>query len=272
MSLRFLNSPTLKTAAWIVCLLGSLGLASDCIAYDQRETLAGWKLVWQDEFNENYINPEVWSPTERRTSDWNNTMTTDPKVFGIGDGSLHLKGFVNDDQATDPVPFLTGGVTSRGKYSFQYGKVVIRAKFDSARGAWPALWMLGDKGGWPANGEIDLMEHLNFDDFVYQTVHSSYTLDGGNTPQKSTQPKIKRDAFNTYGAEWDADKIVFTVNGKHTHTYPRAPEKGDAQWPFKQPFYFVLSMQIGGGWVGQGDPKDYPAEMEIDWVRVYERR
>lgn len=102
-------------------------------------------------------------------------------------------------------------------------------------------------------------------------MHSEYTIkvDKTNTPKKGGVVPIKRDDWNTYGCEWDADKIVFTVNGKPTHIYPRMPEKGVKQYPFTQPFYFVLSMQIGGNWVGKAKSDHYPAEMEIDWVRVY---
>jgi hypothetical protein len=69
---------------------------------------------------------------------------------------------------------------------------------------------------------------------------------------------------------------VFTVNGKRTHTYPRVPEKGEKQWPFRQKFYLIMSMQIGGSWVNRGGrlptkPEHYPAWMEVDWVRVYSR-
>ncbi|GEM_PF-6540763 len=78
--------------------------------------------------------------------------------------------------------------------------------------------------------------------------------------------------WNTYGCEWSAEKVIFTVNGKPTHTYPRVPGKGAKQYPFAQPFYFVLSMQIGGKWVGQAKAEHYPAEMEVDWVRVYQKK
>ena len=103
-------------------------------------------------------------------------------------------------------------------------------------------------------------------------MHSEYTLktDKNHPPAGKIAP-IKPDRFNTSGVEWDAEKIVFSVNGKATHTYPRVPEKGEKQWPFDQPFYIIMSMQIGGSWVKKGDPKGYPAGMEIDWVRVYER-
>jgi beta-glucanase (GH16 family) len=251
----------------LCCLLATTGIAT-------AERLPGWNLVWQDELNGTKIDAAKWSPCERGKSDWNDTMTSDPRCFRIGGGTLQLIGIVNTDTAKDASPFLTGGITSKGKFEFEYGKVEIRARFKSARGAWPALWMLGSEGGWPRNGEIDLMEHLNFDDKVYQTIHSGYTHSPEGKrqgPLKGTTAPIDRDEWNTYGAEWDAEKIVFTVNGKPTMTYPKVPEKGAEQWPFSQPFYFIFSMQIGGNWVGKADPKDYPAHLEIDWVRVYRK-
>lgn len=200
-------------------------------------------------------------------------MSDDPRLLKVEDGVLHLRGIVNAANDQDSAPYLTAGVTSRGKVAFQYGKVQIRARFKSAQGAWPALWMLGEEGSWPANGEMDLMEHLNFDRTVYQTVYSAYTAahPKPGSPKSSSTTDVNRDDWNTYGCEWDADRIVFTVNGKASHTYPRVPEKG-GQWPFNQPFYFILSMQIGGDWVnasGPTNPADYPAGMEIDWIRVY---
>lgn len=232
---------------------------------------AGWKLIWSDEFNDSRIDDRKWVRCERGRSDWNDTMTNDPRCYKLSDGTLKLIGIVNPNTAKDPSPFLTGGLTSKGKFQFKHGRIEIRARFKSAQGAWPALWMLGEKGGWPRNGEIDLMEHLNFDESVYQTIHSGYThQNGGGQPPKSTFAKIDRDGWNTYGAEWDAQKIVFSVNGTPTLTYPKVPGKGADQWPFEQPFYIILSMQIGGAWVGKADPKDYPADLEIDWVRVYQ--
>lgn len=243
---------------------------------DSDSRIPGWKLVWQDEFAGTAVDDTKWSRCQRGKADWMNTMSDDPALVEVADGILHLRGVVNERQDLDPVPYLTAGLTSKGKFAFLYGKVVIRARFKSAQGAWPALWMMGEQKGWPANGEIDLMEHLNFDDIVYQTVHSVYTvkIDKTNTPKKGSTARIDRDGWNTYGCEWDAEKVVFTVNGQPTHTYPRVPEKGEEQWPFNQPFYFILSMQIGGGWVngtGPTNPEHYPAGMEIDWVRVYSR-
>jgi len=262
----------LTRAALIAGTALPLALAAAAVAADAPTE--GWELVWRDEFDGDQIDAAKWTPCERGSSDWNNTMTSDPRCFEIGGGTLKLIGFANADTAKDPSPFLTGGVTSKDKFEFRHGKIEVRARFKCARGAWPALWMLGAKGRWPHNGEIDLMEHLNFDDKVYQTIHSYYAneIDKShkNPPKGATAP-IARDDWNTYGAEWDSEKIVFTVNGPPTMTYPSVPEKGPEQWPFDEPFYLIFSMQIGGDWVGEADPKDYPAHMEIDWVRVHRK-
>lgn len=232
----------------------------------------GWKLFWAEEFEGEEIDREVWSQVKRGRSDWNNMMTENPRAVRVKDGVVRLWGVENPKKGGQQ--FLTGGLVSKGKFDFEYGKVMIRARFKSAKGAWPALWMLKSDAAWgkPGMGEIDLMEHLNFDDKVYQTVHSFYTVkQGGKVPQKSGTAKISKDDWNTYGMEWDKEKIVFTVNGKKTHTYPKVPEMGVEQYPFTGKFYFLLSMQIGGDWVGEADPKDYPAWMEVDWVRVFKR-
>lgn len=238
---------------------------------------AEWKLVWSDEFPGTKLDGSKWTLCERGTPEWQDTMSDDPRLLKVSNGVLHLRGIVNDGKRNDPSPYLTAGVTSNGKFAFRHGNVQIRARFKSAQGAWPALWMLGAEAGWPACGEIDLMEHLNFESKVYQTVHSEYTIhiDKTNSPKKGGTATIDRDGWNIYGCVWDENQIVFTVNGQPTHTYPRVPEKGAEQWPFDQSFYFILSMQIGGSWVngsGPTNPDDYPAGMEVDWVRVYQRK
>ena len=235
-----------------------------------------WTLKWEEDFSGSTLDDSTWTRIERGTAPWNDTMSDDSRLLKLQDGVLQLWGMVNEQPDLDPAPFITAGVTSKGKFTFQYGKVQIRARFSSAQGAWPALWMLGSDKVWPAKGEIDLMEHLNFDRKVYQTVHSEYTvkIDQTDTPKRTGIASINPDDWNTYGCEWDANTIIFTVNGEPTHTYPRVPEKGPEQWPFDQDFYLMLTMQIGGPWVnsyGESNPEHYPAHMEVDWIRVFDR-
>lgn len=254
--------PALAAAALFFLAAGTL-----CRAEAEPQ----WELVWSDEFNGSKISEKNWTKIKRGDPDWKKHMSPDPSLYAVKNGKLILRGKVNPNTKKDPAPFITGGISSQGKFSFRYGKIEIRAKLDSAQGAWPALWMLPEKGGWPDAGEIDIMEHLNFDDFVYQTVHTRFTDTlGRKSPSPGGRGNIRRNAYNVYGVEWHPDKLVFLVNGERTFTYPRLrDQKENGQWPFTKPFYILIDMQLGGNWVGKVDPKQLPVEMSVDWVRVY---
>lgn len=234
---------------------------------------AKWVLVWSDEFDGKKIKSKHWSKCERGTPDWSNTMSKDPSLFGLKNGNLILRGKVNKNTDKDPSPFITGGILSRGKVSFCYGKIEIRAKLGCAQGAWPALWLLPDieNRKWPDDGEIDIMEHLNFDKIAYQTVHSKFiTTLGRKNPPNGGTGEIKPGDYNIYSVIWTPDKIEFFINDKRTLTYPRVPkEKENGQWPFTKPFYILIDMQLGGGWVGSVKASDLPVEMIVDYVRIY---
>lgn len=261
----------------VLCIYLLALLCVQAQRHDDGAEIRGWKLVWSEEFERSSLDTKHWSRCERGRADWNKPMSDDRNLLKIRGGVLRLIGKKNRSAKKGEPPYITAGISSKGKYNFQYGKVQIRARFKSAAGAWPALWMLGESGHWPANGEIDLMEHLNFDRHVHQTLHSTFTRspEGRVLRNNYSVTKINRDRWNTYGCEWGTEKIVFTVNGQHTMTYKREAKHGDAQWPFKQPFFFILSMQIGGEWVNSQQAtnrRDYPAWMEVDWVRVYKKK
>lgn len=234
-----------------------------------------WQLVWEDNFNSTSLDTTKWTKVPGGKSDWDKHMSTDKRCYAIGGGMLHLKGINNPDTSVDKRPFLTGGIYSKGKFAFQYGKIEIRARLGCARGAWPAMWMLAatDKhGAYPHNGEVDIMEHLNFDSSVYQTIHSYYTLvlkQDKNPPHYGTA-KIHVNDFNVFGIKWYPDKIVYTVNGEETFTYPRINNIDPSQWPFDQPFYILIDQQLGGSWVGNIKAEDLPVEVAVDWVKVYQ--
>ena len=235
-----------------------------------------WKLVWQDNFDGAELDSGNWARVPQGSSNWNDQMTDkDDRCFAMKNGKLHLKGIRNVDNPADTRPYLTGGIHSKGKFAFQYGRIEIRARLGSAQGAWPAIWMMPEKmiyGGWPKGGEIDIMEHLNFDDFVYQTIHSSYTqeLNRKDNPPHYGKAAVKPGVFNTYALEWYLDKLVFMLNGKVTFTYPKIEGADSVQWPFDQQFYIIISQQLGGNWVGEVDLDHLPVDMVVDWVRVYQ--
>ncbi len=234
-----------------------------------------WQLIWEDNFDSAELDTTKWTRIPPNNADWGRHMTSDPLCYDITDGKLFLKGIVNPDTISDPRPFLTGGIYTKGKFAFQYGKIEIHAKLESAQGAWPAMWMLAEEnryGAYPRNGEIDIMEHLNFEKLIYQTTHSYYTLElkQKDNPPHSGTAKVNVDQFNTYGLEWYPDKLVFTLNGEETFRYPKIEGVDSSQWPYDQPFYVLIDQQLGGSWVGEVNPDDLPVQMIIDYVKVYE--
>lgn len=244
------------------------------IQKDSRES-KDWEIIWQDNFNGEIMDTTKWTKIPPNNADWGKHMTSDERCYKISEGKLFLKGIINPDTVSDPRPFLTGGIYSKGKFAFQYGKVEIRAKLECAQGAWPAIWMLAEQkkyGSYPLNGEIDIMEHLNYDNIIYQTTHSYYTLrlkQTENPPHHGTA-KVDVTQFNTYGLAWYPDRLVFSLNDKETFTYPRVQGVDKTQWPYDQPFFLLIDQQLKGAWVGDVNPDDLPVQMIVDYVKVYQ--
>lgn len=233
-----------------------------------------WKLVWEENFDQtDSFDDSVWSKIPRGTADWNNYMSDFDSCYAMRDGNLVLRGLANFSLPNDTAPYITGGVYSKGKKSFMRGRIEIRAKLNGATGAWPAFWLLPENAPWPMGGEIDIMERLNNDTIAYQTVHSHYTYDLGfeNEPPHGSTGPIDRDGYNVYAVELYPDSLSFFINDYHTFTYPKIETTEEGQFPFDQPFYLLLDMQLGGSWVGAVDPDDVPVEMLIDWVRFYQK-
>ena len=234
-----------------------------------------WQLVWEENFNGVELDTTVWSMIPRGKPDWQNTMSMDERCYELRDGQLILRGIINEDLQKDSSPYLTGGVWTKNKKSFVRGRVEIRAKLEGAQGAWPAIWMLpyeSEKYAWPEGGEVDIMERLNYDTFVYQTVHSHYTyhLKEDKNPPNGTTASIHPNDFNVYGVAFWPDSLVFHVNGVKTYTYPRIETDKVGQFPFDIAQYLLIDMQLGGTWVGEVDPTGLPVEMSVDWIKHYQ--
>ena len=238
----------------------------------QRE---GWELVWNDEFDGRQLSDE-WTRIPRfpNPPEWNKYMSTDDRLYKVRGGKLTLYGLVNDFLPEDTAHFLTGGVYTRGRVLFQRGRIDIRLRMDDASGAWPAAWLLPE-GRWPHDGEIDIMERLNYDNFAHQTIHSAVT-EYDTVARKSqswheTAP-IKKGKWNVYSVELYEDSVHFIINGRLTFTYRRQPEYGPRQFPYDRPMYLLLDMQLGGHWVGRVNPRELPYRYQIDYVRFHKKR
>lgn len=253
-------------------LLLSLAALCGTVAGYASEPPSKWQLVWEEEFN-GPLDTTTWSKIPRGKPEWAQKMSDHPLCYDHHNGNLILRAILNPD-TTDSAAFLTGGLYTKGKRAFHGGRLEVRARLQGAQGAWPAIWLKPfeeEKYPWPTGGEIDIMEHLNHDTIVYQTVHSYYTHNLGhkqNPPQGSTAP-IRPQEYNTYGVEMYPDSVVFFVNDRRTFSYPRLTEGPKEQFPFDRPYYLLIDMQLGGSWVGPIDPRQVPVTMEVEWVRYY---
>ncbi len=257
---------------FLVILLVIIGLCNMASAQEHRR----YALVWSDEFDSGVLDTDVWSKIWRSKADWAVHMSSHDTLFAFDDGDLVLRGMANDFLSKDQAPFLTGGVWSRHKKAFGFGRIEVRAKFDVAQGFWPAIWMLPQTTKslpWPYGGEIDIMEHFRSNPFVNQTVHSNYTyyLRKRNRPSQVAYPAYDEGEYNTYGMERFEDSLVFFVNGRRTLCYPRFRMGVDGQFPFSQhDYYLILDAQLGRDRSPYIDTARLPVELRVDYVRYYE--
>ncbi|GGK78730.1 glycoside hydrolase family 16 protein [Rufibacter glacialis] len=250
-------------------------LCTGCATVPQKGTTSDWTLLWEDEFNKDGApDPSKWSYAGRRSPDWACYCADNPEITYVKDGLLYLKAVLNQDK-NDTAKYQTACIHTKDKFVFTYGKVEVRAKLSKGKGSWPAIWLMPQDskyGGWPKSGEIDVMEHLNYDTIFYQTLHSEYIdqMNQKKNPLYFATPAFKEGEFNVFGLEWYPDRMDFFVNNQKTFTYPRIENADARQWPFDQQFYLILNQALGGNWVGTIKDEDLPVQMVVDWVRVFQ--
>ena len=232
-----------------------------------------YQLIWSDEFNSTgSFDTAKWEHAPRGTVAWNKYLTPSSNYVSQ-DGSNLLLRMDNATIAGDAVPYHSGGVRSMGKFNIAYGKVEVRAKFTQGQGSWPAIWMMPEPAtahstGWPACGEIDIMEHVNNEASIHQTIHNSTVTNPNGVSTATHAAAYNTTAFNTYSIEWDPSAIKFYVNGTLQYTYSKV-SSGWEQYPFDVPFYLILNQAGGAGWPGAITDSNLPFSMQVDYVRVY---
>lgn len=247
------------------------------IAQDDPDYLDNMSLVWSDEFDGTSINTDYWT-FETGAGGWGNNELqnyTNGDNAEIVDGKLVITAEkLNENKVAGS--YSSTRMISKGKQSFTYGRMEIRAKLPSGKGIWPAIWMLGENistVSWPACGEIDIMEYVGYEpDVVHATVHTT-SGSGSNGNGSSKTLETAEEEFHIYGLLWDEDAIVFYIDTPDniTHTY-NPTTKTTSNWPFDEDQFFILNVAVGGNWGGaQGiDNTIFPQTMEIDYVRVYQ--
>ncbi len=252
--------------------------------YD-KDAINDYALVWSDEFDyEGLPDSTKWGYDTGGHGWGNNELQyyTNDQNATVSDGILTIEA---RKEAYPTVENKTHDWTSarlvtRNKGDWKWGRIEVKAKLPTGKGTWPAIWMLPTDwsyGSWPNSGEIDIMEHVGFDqNKIHASIHTqSYNHKKGT--QKSGQKIIDTASseFHVYSVEWFPDQMIFSIDGVPYFTFN--PFKFVAQpknthWPFDRKFHLLLNIAIGGDWgAAQGmDPNLTNAKLEIDYVRVYQ--
>ena len=255
---------------------------------ENNHTLEGWELVWNDEFDGDAIDDQKWNKLLWRPGWVNNELQAytnrDTNVF-VQDGNLVIQaliepGFFGTDYTgtSYTADYTSGRLNTAGKGEWTYGRFDTRAKLPKGIGSWPAIWMLGSNisaVGWPHCGEIDIMEHVGFDEGnIHASIHTT-DYNHVNGTQKSGQVIIPTatDSFHVYSLEWDSTYIRYLVDDEPYFFIYNDSNGDEDKWPFNKPQYIILNLAVGGDWGGaQGiDPTVFPMEMKVDYVRVFEK-
>ena len=240
----------------------------------------GYALVWSDEFGAQGL-PDTakWAyDTGMNKAGWHNhelQYYSGPRAENaeLRNGKLVIT--ARKEQLTQAADWGGQRYTSTrlitlGKAEWMYGYFEIRAKLPCGKGSWPAIWLLNSAGVWPAGGELDVMEHIGREPGrVFSTTHTT-AGSGGNGQGAAVQVPDACDAFHTYQMDWTAQQVHFGVDGKTHFSYPNLG-LGKDQWPFDTPQFLILNIAVGGDFGGAVDDSIFPIQMEVDYVRVYQK-
>ncbi len=227
--------------------------------------------VWSDEFNTpGAPDPSKWGyDIGNGSGGWGNselqyyTNRSDNAI--VSGGTLKI---IAKKENYSGFAYTSARLLSKGKFACKYGKIEVKAKLPFGVGTWPAAWMLGNNimsAGWPACGEIDIMEHKGSDlNRIFGTLHHP-GHSGGNGDGGTKVISNATSDFHVYTAEWSAAFIKFSVDNVVYYTFPNT-----SSLPFNQDFFLLLNVAMGGTFGGTIDPTFTTSTMEVDYIRVYQ--
>jgi beta-glucanase (GH16 family) len=239
-----------------------------------------WELVWEDAFD----GPAGSAPADHWVPDvggdgWgneqleHNTDRTD-NAFLDGDGHLVIRAQPEDYEGN---AYTSARLTTSGTVEVGPARVEGRIKLPEGTGIWPAFWMLGadfEEVGWPTCGEIDILETKGEDpQTVITTVHGPGYSGGEGVGTSTVLPDTSSsEDFHTYAVDIDPEHLVWWIDGQRVHTVRVGDIPGGTAWAFDGPFFLILNVAVGGSFLSPPDASTpFPADMVVDYVRVYER-
>jgi beta-glucanase (GH16 family) len=240
------------------------------------ETLpGGWKLAWNDEFRGPTIDTTKWAFEQWQPGVVNNerqAYTTRAENARIENDVLVIEARHDGENGS----FTSARLKTEGKASFLYGRVEARLQVPAGLGTWPAFWMMPDdmSRGWPGCGEIDIMEHVGYDEgIVHSTMHTAgFNSLKANQRSSKIQVPDATTGFHVYAVEWFPDHLDAFIDDVKYFTL-KNDGTGDDSWPFDKKFYMILNLAVGGDWGGvKGIAQDgWPRQYKVDYVRVYQK-
>ena len=288
MTLPFLH-PSIRNLLVALLFAGcvqQVQAAPSAIQKAPAELPGGWKLEWHDEFDGSKLDTSKWNYEEGVVRNRGSSQAYTKSCVRVRGGMLHL---ISQAKKTPKKadkwprnlktqPFASGSITTRGVRTFSApGRLEFRARIPKARGVWPAIWTMHvNKYAWPANGEIDILEHISQEpDKVYSIFR--WGVKGGNREFKVVRttsiPNYSAD-FHTYVLEWDEQYMRILIDEKEVGRvnisdadYPN----GDN--PLRTPCFIIMNTAIGGPgtWPESPAPAEYPVTFLIDYVRFYKK-
>ena len=254
--------------SWGRCLSASSAALLVLFA-SQPARAQAWSQVWSDEFNGTSLDTSNWS-YETGGGGWGNAelqnYTNRTQNVRVEGGNLVIEA---RQEAFGGNAYTSGRIRSIHKRFWKYGKVEARIRVPSAKGVWPAFWMLGESfngGNWPGCGEIDIMEHIGGDQ-NFGSIHWDWNGHQFYTGQTGCGGSCGA-AYHTYGIEWTPQEIRWQFDGMQYHAANITINNTEE---FQQPFFVLLNVAVGGQWPGPPDGTAFPQRMLVDWVRVYQQ-
>ena len=248
---------------------------------------ADWSRTWSDEFSTpGRPDPAKWNYESGFIRNHESQYYTDrPENVRVENGMLIVEGrkehFPNPHysptaKGLNALPFAeytSASLITKGKFDFTYGRIEARAKLPTGPGTWPAIWTLGadiDQVSWPRCGEIDIMEFLGREgNLIHGTAHWA-NADRHHDSQTATFPLATAATdFHLYAVEWSPTQLRFFVDTTNYLTVPLYKADANNDNPFRHPQYLILNLALGGDWGKTIAPATTPAQLLIDYVRIY---
>lgn len=266
-----------QSLALVACAMAVIASSAVCARHPTRPN---WKLAWQDEFN----GPAGQLPDPARWAfdvgtDWGNGQlefdTARPENVAL-DGAGHL-GITARQELYQGHNYTSGRINTNGRFAQSGGRFEARMRMPSCPGLWPAFWLLGSNFAavsWPACGEIDIMEFRGQEpSLLHGSLHGPGYSGGAAITQSYTVPGATLDAsFHVYAVEWSSSAITWSIDDHVYQTVGPGSLAPGTAWVFDHPFFIILDLAVGGGFVGPPDATTtFPQQLLVDYVRVYRR-